>query len=149
MRPDRQREENKNNNVLDVQKLRQQISDIMDSKTNLWIKIMTISRTFSGCHQKPERSFFIHGYQFPLCARCTGILLGYICSFLLLILGCSVSVRLCLVFLVPLILDGGIQLLFGILSNNIRRVATGILFGVGLIQLTVNIFTYLLSELKI
>lgn len=25
------------------------------------------------CHQRPERSFFWSGHQFPVCARCTGL----------------------------------------------------------------------------
>jgi uncharacterized membrane protein len=25
------------------------------------------------CHQRPERSFFWAGHQFPVCARCTGL----------------------------------------------------------------------------
>jgi uncharacterized membrane protein len=25
------------------------------------------------CHQIPERSFFLDGHQFPVCARCTGL----------------------------------------------------------------------------
>src|SRR5262245_32801896 len=28
------------------------------------------------CHQRPERSFFWDGHQFPVCARCTGIYLS-------------------------------------------------------------------------
>ena len=28
------------------------------------------------CHQLPERSFFVDGYQFPVCARCTGLYLS-------------------------------------------------------------------------
>ena len=28
------------------------------------------------CHQRPERSFFFHGQQLPVCARCTGLYLG-------------------------------------------------------------------------
>ena len=31
----------------------------------------------SGCHQRADRSFFWHGYQFPICARCTGVVSGY------------------------------------------------------------------------
>ncbi len=34
----------------------------------------------SGCHQMPERSFFYHGKQFPVCARCTGATLGQLLS---------------------------------------------------------------------
>ncbi|RGF93239.1 DUF2085 domain-containing protein [Ruminococcus sp. AM54-1NS] len=30
----------------------------------------------AGCHQRPDRSFFFHGWQFPVCARCTGVLAG-------------------------------------------------------------------------
>ena len=28
------------------------------------------------CHQRPERSFFFHGEQLPVCARCTGLYAG-------------------------------------------------------------------------
>jgi uncharacterized membrane protein len=28
------------------------------------------------CHQRPERSFHIHGAQLPVCARCTGLYLA-------------------------------------------------------------------------
>jgi len=28
------------------------------------------------CHQRPERSFFFHGHQLPVCGRCTGLYIG-------------------------------------------------------------------------
>jgi uncharacterized membrane protein len=28
------------------------------------------------CHQRPERSFFLHGRQFPVCGRCAGLYLS-------------------------------------------------------------------------
>jgi uncharacterized membrane protein len=35
------------------------------------------------CHQIPERSFFIAGHQFAVCARCTGIYSGFTVATLL------------------------------------------------------------------
>jgi uncharacterized membrane protein len=38
----------------------------------------TIYQVFSHlCHQIPERSFFIEGHQFGVCARCTGLYTGF------------------------------------------------------------------------
>ena len=31
----------------------------------------------AGCHQRADRSFYWKGRKFPLCARCTGVLVGY------------------------------------------------------------------------
>jgi uncharacterized membrane protein len=39
---------------------------------------LTIYQTFSNlCHQNPDRSFFIAGYKFAVCARCTGLYFGF------------------------------------------------------------------------
>ena len=39
---------------------------------------LTIYRAFSYvCHQIPERSFFIAGHPFAVCARCTGLYAGF------------------------------------------------------------------------
>lgn len=38
----------------------------------------TIYRAFNYvCHQIPERSFFVAGHQFAVCARCTGLYAGF------------------------------------------------------------------------
>lgn len=112
----------------------------MDKKIKQWVKVMTITKKLWGCHQKPERSFFLYGYQFPLCSRCTGVLIGYLCSFFLLAFDLLIPITVCILFLVPLVLDGMIQLLFYIMSNNTRRFVTGVLFGVGFIQLIINVW---------
>ena len=88
------------------------------------------------CHRKPERSFHIKGYQFPVCARCTGFYLALIIYFIyayfffidynrvLLIIAC-----LCLL---PAFIDGFTQLIFDRESNNNLRFCTGIIGGLGL-----------------
>lgn len=44
---------------------------------SIYERLMQIGRS-SGCHQLPERSFFYNGKQFPVCARCTGAIVGQI-----------------------------------------------------------------------
>ena len=112
----------------------------MDRKIKQWVRVMTITKKLWGCHQKPERSFFLYGYQFPLCARCTGVFIGYVCSFFLFVFGFSIPNIVCILLLLPLVLDGMIQLFFYIMSNNTRRFITGTLFGIGFVQLIINIW---------
>ena len=101
------------------------------------------------CHQRPDRSFFIKGKQFPLCARCTGIFIGYIIGIIIAIITkCEYHVYY-LLLLIPMIIDGGIQEFLGINSNNWRRLITGILGGIGIIYVFINIhlFTVKLATL--
>lgn len=41
---------------------------------------------YAICHQIPARSFHLTGHQLPLCARCTGIYMGALTSFVLMTL---------------------------------------------------------------
>ena len=96
----------------------------------LWMASMRICRKYCGCHQMPERSFFAGSYQFPLCARCTGIVVGHI-------LGIMVSYFrrvsfVCLLGTVPLMIDGTVQKFSSYRSTNRRRLWTGILYGFGM-----------------
>lgn len=95
-----------------------------------------------GCHQRPDRSFFIKGRQFPLCARCTGILAGYILGIIIACVTCCTNYLWFLSLLIPMIIDGGIQLLFKIESNNLRRFITGLLGGIGIIYTFISIHMF-------
>jgi len=89
---------------------------------------------FFGCHCRPDRSFFYKGKQFPVCARCTGELAGILAALATWWLyhpGPLWSAAL----LLPLVLDGVIQLCTAYESRNRRRLWTGILFGYGLTSL--------------
>ena len=89
-----------------------------------------------GCHQMPERSFFYKGYQFPVCARCTGLMAGYLLGifvYFLKIINWKVAIILC----IPLALDGGTQYLGWRMSNQWLRLITGILCGIGIMFLEI------------
>ncbi|MGH4124927.1 MAG: DUF2085 domain-containing protein [Clostridium sp.] len=87
------------------------------------------------CHRLPERSFFYKGKQFPICARCTGILLGYIIGITYIIFFDGFKTAWGLLLIIPLVIDGGVQYLGWFKSTNTRRLITGILAGIGTICL--------------
>ena len=84
------------------------------------------------CHRRPDRSFFWRGKQFPMCARCTGIHLGYF-SFPLFLFGLlSINLWLSLLLIIPTYLDGTIQAMSKRWeSRNWIRASTGLAAGIG------------------
>lgn len=88
------------------------------------------------CHRKPERSFFIKGHQFPVCARCTGfyisILLYTVYAYYFPITYTNEYVLFGILLCIPAFLDGTTQLFEFRESNNNLRFLTGILGGIGL-----------------
>ena len=97
------------------------------------------------CHMKSSRSFSINDNQMPYCARCFGIFLGFaigagFATFIVI----DLKLWLLVVGLVPIGLDGGLQLVTSYESNNFFRVITGSLAGfvtvmaVGLITLEIS-----------
>lgn len=82
------------------------------------------------CHRLPDRSLFYHGKQFPVCARCTGIWIGYFIG-LPLVIWLQPTWYWALPLLLPALLDGGSQLLGWRTSNNPLRLTTGLFAGMG------------------
>ena len=108
-------------------------------KDKIWISLMELGGRF-GSHQLPERSFFVFGFQFPLCARCTGILTGELLSFSSALVGRLPRSLPFSVFLVlPTVVDGLTQLAGLQKSTNRRRFITGLLAGVGTIAIIKNL----------
>lgn len=105
---------------------------------DIHLALMRIGR-LTGCHQLPERSFHIKGYQFPLCARCTGIVIGELAAAPLWFV-CSPSLITACVLLTPLVIDGMMQYCGILMSTNLRRVITGFLAGWGLITIYIQLF---------
>ena len=76
------------------------------------------------CHQKPERSFFYKQKQFPVCSRCTGIVIGAVIGFII-----TAPNLLFILGFIPLIIDGTTQYFGFRTSNNTLRFITGLLCG--------------------
>lgn len=82
----------------------------------------------AGCHQIPERSFFFRGHPFPVCARCTGIIVGQVLgclSYRIAVLSYDMIGFLCFV----MFFDWWLQRVRILQSTNMRRFITGILCG--------------------
>lgn len=112
-------------------------------KNKLHQYLMKIGKS-SGCHQRADRSFFWHGYQFPVCARCTGIGLGYLIGGLLY-LKIHFSIEVCLSMCLVMFIDWHVQYLGIKESTNVRRLFTGIICGTGYMQLMIYLFKYLIK----
>ncbi len=99
------------------------------------------------CHQLPERSLFIFGYEMAVCARCfaiyTSFLIGGLLFYFLQKKVKPWDIKLYIILCIPMAIDGFAQL-FGVsiprgfdanglvwstLSNNGMRLITGAIFG--------------------
>jgi uncharacterized membrane protein len=91
----------------------------------IYDRIMNICKYL--CHQKPERSFFYKEKQFPVCSRCTGIVIGAAAGFVLASL--TQPTLIFVLGFIPLIIDGTTQYYGLRTSNNTLRFVTGLLCG--------------------
>ena len=130
-----------------AQDLNNDLNNTIDKKTKIWILLMRMGAL--SCHQINERSFTFRGYQFPVCARCTGIFIGHVVAIFLFIMKVRISLKICALLILIMACDGFLQLFKIKESTNIRRLITGILAGVGYIFVLVNIVSYCLEHLLI
>ena len=100
-----------------------------------------------GCHQKPERSFFIKGYQFPVCARCTGVIIGQILAIAFLFFF-KIKWWINLLLLIPMGIDWGLQFIKVLPSTNFRRLLTGLFAGFGLTYIYYYAGAWIISLIK-
>ncbi|MCM1329325.1 MAG: DUF2085 domain-containing protein [Ruminococcus sp.] len=118
-----------------------------NNKDDLWLKFMEFGARV-GCHQMAERSFFINNRQFPVCARCTGVFIGYalaVPAFAFFI----TPMWVCLLFCLIMFLDWLIQHLKIRESNNIRRFITGIIGGYGFLSLEINVVAFIVIYISL
>lgn len=100
-----------------------------------------------GCHQMPERSFFIKKYQFPVCARCTGVIISSIIAIILFFYK-KLPIKVCMAMSGVMLCDWLIQYLEIQESNNRRRLITGLIGGLGYSTLHLYLYKFLLDKIK-
>jgi uncharacterized membrane protein len=107
----------------------------MSGLRQTFLEIIRTLGNHSGCHQLPERSFFYKGKQFPVCARCTGVFLGYLSAFLFLAFRKILPTKIAIAFLSCMGIDWALQETGIKKSTNLRRLITGFAGGLGLCSL--------------
>ena len=85
-----------------------------------------------GCHGKPERCLTFRGKKMKLCARCFGIRIGHWIAIILCLFQQLPPWWISLLLIVPMAIDGCLQNFYGWMSNNPRRLVTGLLGGFGI-----------------
>lgn len=104
----------------------------MMTKEQRWQKAMDFWAP--TCHQKSDRSFFYHGWQFPICARCTGLYLGYLLGIVMLFVAWILPFWMCVLLIALMFFDWILQFKKIKQSNNVRRCMTGLGAGIAIIQ---------------
>ena len=110
--------------------------------TTLFILQLIFNKSYlgllMGCHQKQSRTFAFD--YLGLCARCSGILIGFFLMILISFL--KINMLYLLIGAIPLLLDGIIQRFTKYRSNNFRRLITGVFFGPALMVVTSYFYLY-------
>ncbi len=86
------------------------------------------------CHQISTRSFWIVGSNLGVCARCFGLYISFLSTWLLLVVRLKRHFlwKWGIVLIIPILLDGITQTLGLRMSTNYLRFSTGVLGGAGL-----------------
>jgi len=88
------------------------------------------------CHRIPERTFNIRGHYFPVCSRCTGFYIAafsyFIFVYFFYVHYTVMLIIFAIIMIIPTFLDGFTQLIGSRESNNILRLCTGLIGGIGL-----------------
>lgn len=114
-------------------------------KNKCWVNLMNMGMKL-GCHQMPERSFFYKGYQFPVCARCTGVLISTFAA-MIVFFKKKIPVKHCIALSGVMLLDWGLQFLKIKESTNKRRLITGLIGGFGVASLHMYFYNFVFNIL--
>jgi uncharacterized membrane protein len=98
------------------------------------------------CHQIADRSYFLNGNQMPFCARDLGLFVGLMVGFgIASFVSLQINPVLLILGLIPMGVDGGVQLVTEYESTNPLRMVTGIIAGAAL-ALLLSVFVLALRD---
>lgn len=120
------------------------------------------------CHQRPDRSFALAGNQLPVCERCLAIELGMAAAFAATLLvaprggfftslsaflpgrfrSAAGVLTVGLVLMLPMAVDGWLQLVTVYVSATPQRIGTGFLYGLGQAGIIIGIVAWLVLRLS-
>lgn len=83
------------------------------------------------CHRIPKRTFLFKGKMFPICARCTGIHIGYMTFPLFMFNMVALNIWWSILLIIPTYVDALTQAFFNRESTNMMRLVTGLISGIG------------------
>lgn len=109
-------------------------------------KYYKLIKKIQFCHRIPERTFCVRGYYFPVCSRCTGLIIGFMSFFIILYYNVQYSLNLLIfsvLIMIPTFIDGYSQKIGLRESNNTLRFFTGLMGGVGLALFIMVVFSFL------
>lgn len=112
---------------------------LTEKQYKIWTRLMSLGKKIFRCHQSPDRSFFFHGMQFPLCARCTGILFGFVLAGPVISIFTLGDMLLSMVLILVMLCDGSLQFYTKYESNNYTRLLTGLGFGYACFSIILHI----------
>lgn len=126
------------------------MGEINSSKTISYIFQYLTMFTQYICHRKPERTFKIKNHYFPVCSRCTGFYIGAFSYFIFVYYNfveyTGVLIFIAFLMIIPTFIDGTTQLLGFRDSNNIIRLFTGLIGGIGLAILVKAIKIFIITK---
>ena len=100
-----------------------------------------------GCHQLPERSLYFRHTQFPVCARCTGVIIGQATAVLAAVVGIHAGTYAGLIMMAPMGTDWAVQYMSLRESTNTRRLITGLLGGAGYMTVLLSILALIMKKM--
>lgn len=111
-----------------------------------WIRFMRFGN-YLGCHQRPDRSFFYKNKQFPVCARCTGVIIGQTIAIFAYLLNIRLHIIWCIILCGIMFGDWLIQKLNILESTNPRRLITGLLGGYGYMTIVCKALMFIFKSI--